>query len=93
MTIRSITATHLARNFSDLINQVRYQHITLEVMRGKEPIAYLSPVPVNAGYPVGQLDRLLAGLPKLSAEESQQFLNDIHNGVAGELLEGDAWAS
>ena len=93
MTTRSITATHLARNFSDLLNQVRYQHVTLEVMRGNELIAYVSPTPMTAGYPIGLLDRLLAGLPRLSAEESQQFLDDIHHGVAVQPMEGDAWAS
>ncbi len=93
MTTRSITATHLARNFSDLLNQVRYQHVTLEVMRGNELIAFVSPGPVAAGYPIDQLDRLLAGLPRLSAEESQQFLDDIHHGVAVQPLESDAWAS
>lgn len=93
MTTRSITATHLARNFSDLLNQVRYQHVTLEVMRGNELIAYVSPAPMTAGYPIAQLDRLLTGLPRLSAEESQQFLEDIHHGVADQLLENDAWVS
>lgn len=93
MPIRSITATHLARNFSDLLNQVRYQQVTLEVMRGNEPIAYVTPVLMATGYPIAQLDRLLSGLPRLSNEESQQFLEDIHCGVTDQLLEHDAWAS
>ena len=94
MTTRSITATQLSRNFSDLLNQVRYQHVTLEVMRGNELVAYVSPPPVvAAGYPIDQLDRLLAGLPRLSAEEAQHFLDDIHHGVAIQSVEADAWAS
>jgi hypothetical protein len=93
MTTRSISATNLARNFSDMFNQVRYQHVTLEVMRGNELIAYVSPGPVAAGYPISQLDRLLAGLPRLSVEDTQQFINDIHHGVADQPMERDAWAS
>jgi hypothetical protein len=93
MTTLSITATHLARNFSDLLNQVRYQHVTLEVMRGNELIAYVTPTPMAAGFPIAQLDRLLTGLPRLSAEESQCFLDDIHHGVAAQPMESDAWAS
>ena len=93
MTTRSITATHLARNFSDLINQVRYKHVTLEVMRGKELIAYVSPAPLPAGYPINQLDRLLSSLPSLSTGDAQNFLNDIHHGVATQPMEGDAWGS
>lgn len=93
MTTRSITATHLARNFSDLINQVRYKHVTLEVMRGKDLIAYVSPAPLSVGYPISQLDRLLATLPRLSAGDAQNFLGDIHHGVATQPMEHDAWAS
>ena len=93
MTTRSITATHLARNFSDLINQVRYKHLTLEVMRGKELIAYVSPAPLSVGYPISQLDRLLASLPRLSDEDTQHFLDDIHQGVASQSMEHDAWVS
>ena len=93
MTTRSITATQLSRNFSDLLNQVRYQHVTLEIMRGNELVAYVSPSPVAAGYPIDQLDRLLAGLPRLSAEEARHFLDDIHHGVAIQSAGADAWAS
>ena len=93
MTTLSITATHLARNFSDLLNQVRYQHVTLEVTRGNELIAYVSPTPMAAGFPINQLDRLLAGLPRLSTEESQQFLDDLHHGVVDQPMENDVWAS
>lgn len=93
MPTRSITATHLARNFSDLLNQVRYQQVTLKVMRGNEPVAFVTPVPVATGYPIAQLDRLLSGLPRLSNEESQQFLDDIHCGVTELSLEHDSWVS
>ena len=93
MVTRSITACHLARNFSNLLNQEHYQHVTLEVMRGNEVIAYVSPGPEAAGYPISKLDRLLAGLPRLSVEDTQQFLNDIHHGVTDQPMERDACAS
>lgn len=91
MSTRSITATYLARNVSDLLNQVRYQHVTLEVTRGNDLVAYVSPPPGAAGYPIDQLDYLLAGLPHLSDEEVGQFLADIHDGVASQSAGSDAW--
>lgn len=91
MSTRSITAAYLAKNVSDLLNQVLYQHVILEVTRGNDTVAYVSPPSVAAGYPIDQLDRLLAGLPHLSNEEADQFLADIHNGVASQSAEPDAW--
>ena len=44
METRSITATFLAKNFSEILNQVRYQHVTLEVTRGHDLVAYVVPV-------------------------------------------------
>jgi len=58
-----------------------------------ELIAYVSPGPVSAGYPIDQLDRLLEGLPHLTAVEAEHFLKDIHCGVATQPVETDAWAS
>lgn len=82
MTIRSITATYLARNFSDLLDQVRYQKIALEVTRGNEIVACIAPPAGVTGYPIDQLDRLFDALPRLSDEENQQFLIDLHEGAA-----------
>lgn len=93
MTVRSITATQLARNFSDLLNQVRYQGVTLEVVRGNEVIARVSPPSAASGFPVAALDRLLASLPRLSDEESRDFLADMHEAVASLTAAPNAWGS
>lgn len=93
MQTRSITATFLARNFSDLLNQVRYQHVTLEVTRGNDLVAYVSPPPRVTGYPIAQLDSLISGLPSLSDDEAGQFLEDIHEGEAMQCVEPDPWGS
>ena len=91
MSTLSITATYLARNLSDLLNQVRYQRVTLEVTRGSDLVAYVCPSPAMAGYPIDQLDRLLASLPQLSTDEVERFLADIQEGVASQSAEPDAW--
>ena len=93
MQTRSITAAFLAQNFSELLNQVRYQHVTLEVTRGNDLVAYVSPPPSVIGYPMSQLDRLISELPRLSDDEAAQFLTDIHEGGATQSVEPDAWGS
>lgn len=93
MTHIAVTPTVLARNLSELLNKVRYQRVTLEIMRGKDTVAYVSPVPAGAGYPLAQLDRLFESLPSLPDDDALSFLDDMHRGVATQPVEHDAWAS
>lgn len=93
MAHETISATTLARNFSDLLNRVRYQGVTLDVTRGNEVIACISAPMPTAGFPIAQLDRLFASLPAMSAEEAAQFEADVAASVDNLLPEGDAWAS
>jgi antitoxin (DNA-binding transcriptional repressor) of toxin-antitoxin stability system len=93
MAHETISATTLARNFSDLLNRVRYQGVTLDVTRGNEVIACISAPTPKAGFPIAQLDRLFASLPAMSAEEVAQFEADVAASADNLLPEGDAWAS
>ncbi len=87
-----ISATMLARNFSELLNRVRYQGITLDVTRGNEVIACISPASPTGGVPIAQLDRLLASLAPLSPQEAAEFAADV-SAVTGQLKpESDPWA-
>ena len=91
MPHQTVTATAFARNFSDYLNQVRYQGITLDVKRGNEIVARVSPPETRPGYPLAELDRLIAKLPRLTVEDAAAFQRDIDE-VAGQLAPtADAW--
>jgi len=88
-----ISVTTLARNFSEFLNRVRYQGVTLDVTRGSDVIACLSPPSPAGGFPIAQLDRLFASLPQLTVQDAVQFESDVA-AVVGKLQpERDAWAS
>lgn len=75
-----ISATHAARNFSDLINRVRYQGASFEIERGNEVIAQIIPVVPSATLSIANLDKQWAQLPHLDAEDAGLFeanLDDI----------------
>lgn len=93
MAHETISATTLARNFSEFFNRVRYQGVTLDVTRGNEVIACISAPTPTAGFPIAQLDRLFASFPTMSAEEAAQFEADVAAAVDNLLPEGDAWVS
>jgi antitoxin (DNA-binding transcriptional repressor) of toxin-antitoxin stability system len=93
MSHQLISATALARNFSEQLNRVRYQGVTLDVTRGNEVIACISPPSPSDGFPIAQLDRALAALPQLSSHEAEQFEADVAAVLDRMQPEGDAWAS
>lgn len=93
MSHQVISATHLARNFSEFLNRVRYQGVTLDVTRGSEVIACLSPPSPASGFPIAQLDSLFASLPQLTLLEAQEFEKDVAAVVGNLQPESDAWAS
>ncbi len=91
MPHQTVTATALARNFSDFLNQVRYQGVTLDVKRGNEIIACVSPPEARSGCPMGELDRLLAGLPCLEKDEAELFRRDMEQAVGALADSADPW--
>lgn len=93
MIIRTVTATELARGFSDFLNQVRYQGVTLDIRRGNETVARIQPAGPTVGYPIDQLDSLIAELPSLAEGDADAFLEDIHEGTASLTAGSSAWDS
>ena len=88
-----LTATSLARNLSEDLNQVRYQHTSFDIQRGNDVIARLAPAARVSGYPIAQLSGFFASLPALDDAEADAMLADIHAATDALLPEPDAWAS
>ena len=77
MTSERISATDAARNFSDLLNRVRYQGGQFEIARGTEVVARIVPAEPPRAANLAELDAQLAQLPKLDAEDSASFEKDL----------------
>jgi antitoxin (DNA-binding transcriptional repressor) of toxin-antitoxin stability system len=76
--INRISATNAARNFSDLINRVRYQGASFDIERGNEVIARISPAAPSATLSIADLDGQWAQLPRLDPEDAELFEASIH---------------
>ena|SRR5689334_17910045 len=70
MASKSITATEAARNFSDVLNQVRYQGAEFDIVRGKEVMARIVPAAPSRGVPISQLNALVRAWPRLGTREA-----------------------
>ncbi len=83
MDTKRISATEAARNFSDVINQVRYQLVEFDVTRGKDIVARIVP-PSKAplGIPVRELNTFIRSLPPLEDNDVDVFLDDIASGLS-----------
>jgi antitoxin (DNA-binding transcriptional repressor) of toxin-antitoxin stability system len=77
MTLRQITVTEAARNFSELVSRVHYQGGATILVKGGRPMVKISP----ASRP--KTGRELAALwpkaPTLSPDEASSFERDVAN--------------
>lgn len=86
-----VTATEAARQFSDLLNKIKYQGKSYEVMRGGETVARIVPVRPVSALKVAELSDFFAELPELPDDEIDAFEKDLQ-GIRAEAgyVEG-AW--
>ena len=91
MAGKTITATDAARGFSDMLNQVRYQGVEFDIVRGGEVVARLVPAGPPGGVALDRLDELVRSLPRLGAREAGLFARDIERGLARVRPDTVAW--
>ena len=77
MSDEILTATEAVRRFSEILNLVRYQGKSFEIVRGKEPVARIVPSRAPRSVKVAELRKLFADLPKLDPEELESFGDDL----------------
>jgi|GEM_PF-824511 len=71
----SLTATESAHRLADLLNRVAYRRESLVVVRGKRPMAELTPLP--AGTRPAEVPAILAALRRLEPSDADAFAADL----------------
>lgn len=93
MSDRIVSATEFARNLSRLLNEVRFRDVSLEVRRGREPMARVIPAGLPEGVPIDRLNALIARLPRLEADDADAFERDLADLDHGLSQADDPWGS
>lgn len=93
MGVLTVNVTEFSRGLSDFLNHVQYRGQVLDIERGKRVVARVLPVSPADGFPIGQLDALLANGPRLSAANRKSMVDDVRAARARMLKRADAWAS
>ena len=93
MTAITVNATEFSRGLSDFLNQVQYKNQVLDIERGKRVVARVSPVVAANGFPLSQLDALLAKGPRLPALDAVAMAEDLGSMRAKLRHRADPWAS
>ena len=87
---RNVTATEAARNFSELLNRVRYERETFVILRGGEAIGQLGPIELRVGITFRDL---IAALNRIEKPD-EQFADDLEKIQAEQPLAGESpWPS
>jgi prevent-host-death family protein len=83
-----MTATEVARNFSEVLNRVTAGE-RIEILRNGTPVAVLSPPSPRQTVPLSELRELFRQLPRLDDD----FYRDIREGYTIFREPTDPWAS
>lgn len=73
----AVNVTEFSRNLSDFLNRVQYRGQVFDIERGKRVVARVSPVSAIDGYPIAQLDALLARGLRLDASDRKTMTKDL----------------
>lgn len=87
---RKVTATEAARNFSELLNRVRYGRESFVILRGGEEVGQLVPAPLNPRITLRDFVEMLG---RLEWPDSQ-FADDLEKIQADQPLpDAPPWPS
>lgn len=90
---QTITATDAVRNFSELLNNIRYRGERYVILKGGKPAAAIGPAAGSLmERRLSDLKGVMGGLPRLGEDEAA-FASDIERAIAVQPLvgEGIAW--
>lgn len=77
--MKTINATDAAREFSEILNSVKYKRDSFTVLRGGKPTAAIVPVETTDSLrTLSDLRLIIKNLPRLG-EDSSLFARDINN--------------
>jgi hypothetical protein len=74
---KTLSATEAARNFSELVNRVRYTRQSFVIERGGRAVCEIRPVYETPEFTGADLARLLASLPEAPAA----YLDAVADGI------------
>jgi hypothetical protein len=75
--LRRVSATEVSRNFSEMINRVRYNRETLLVERGGVSVCEIKPVYEGSSFTGSDLVDLLKSLPP----PGEEYLDAVESGI------------
>ena len=92
MSVVALTVTEFSRGLSGFLSQVQYQGHSLDIQRGKRVVARVLPAVASSGFPIDQLDDVLAKGPQLKAVERLAMTEDVRSVRTSLKTKSDPWA-
>ena len=90
---KRISATRAVRDFSGVLNTIKFQGVRYIIERGGKPVASMTPIDEEKDFKtLGELKALLKKLPRLN-EEMDDFAADLE-GIRQDqpvITVGDLW--
>ena len=91
MSVVALTVTEFSRGLSGFLSRVQYQGQSLDIQRGKRVVARVLPAVASIGFPIDQLDDVLAKGPQLKASERLAMTEDVRSVRTSLKVKSDPW--
>lgn len=92
--LQTITVTDAVRNFSELLNNIRYRGEQYTIMRGGKPAATIGPAAGSVKErKLSDLKDIVRSLPRLE-DDGDAFARDVAQAIMAQppVGEGNPWA-
>jgi antitoxin (DNA-binding transcriptional repressor) of toxin-antitoxin stability system len=90
---KRISATRAVRDFSEVLNTIKFKGVHYIIERGGKPVATMKPIDEKTDFKtLGELKALLKKLPRLD-EELESFSSDLEDISKNQpvMAMGDLW--
>jgi antitoxin (DNA-binding transcriptional repressor) of toxin-antitoxin stability system len=88
--MQTITVTDAVRNFSELLNDIRYRGERYTILKGGKPTATMGPVTASARErKLSEMKDIVNRLPRLE-DDGEIFARDIARSIAAQPSLGEA---
>lgn len=84
-----ISATDMARSFSDVIGQVYYKGVSFDIKKGANIVARLTPTQNKSTLTLGELKEFLMEGPHLDKDDIDEFETEITRVKGTKITEGE----
>lgn len=88
-----VSVTEAVRDFAEIVNQVRYQGLSIILTKGNKTVASLNPVATSSSISCAELSKFLKSHASLDEKDKKSFAAELKASRKNLRPESNPWPS